>query len=161
MASLLTRRCLRSPPLLRHNHPTSFSLSSTNHRFLHVRSVSIFTGLGRLAGRTAGRGALGLGVGAGALTWAEYKVDGSSLFLPHCVRAKYTDSVHHRQVSRRAPSEHFPTSTTSSAAPTPSLPPPSPPPSTRPPTLQKRPSRPSPERRAVYGRTRRWGWNRG
>ncbi|GAA5939732.1 hypothetical protein JCM1841_003563 [Sporobolomyces salmonicolor] len=43
---------------------------------MHVRSVSIFTGLGRLAGRTAGRGALGLGVGAGALTWAEYKVDG-------------------------------------------------------------------------------------
>ncbi|GAA5879536.1 hypothetical protein JCM16303_003240 [Sporobolomyces ruberrimus] len=47
---------------------------STRH--LHIRSVSILSGLGRLAGRTAGRGALGLGVGAGALTWAEWKVDG-------------------------------------------------------------------------------------
>ncbi|GAA5905300.1 dynamin-related GTPase MGM1 [Sporobolomyces salmoneus] len=47
---------------------------STRH--LHIRSVSILSGLGRLAGRTAGRGVLGLGVGAGALTWAEWKVDG-------------------------------------------------------------------------------------
>ncbi|GAA5834722.1 hypothetical protein JCM5353_007438 [Sporobolomyces roseus] len=46
------------------------------NRHLHLRSVSILSGLGRLAGRTAGRGALGLGVGAGALTWAEWKVDG-------------------------------------------------------------------------------------
>ncbi|GAA5826008.1 hypothetical protein JCM11251_000089 [Rhodosporidiobolus azoricus] len=77
MASLLTRRLLRSPtPLLRHHHPPSASLAPSSLRHLHVRSVSIFTGLGRLAGRTAGRGALGLGVGAGALTWAEYKVDG-------------------------------------------------------------------------------------
>lgn len=45
-------------------------------RLLHVRSISVFSGIGKLAGRTAGRGALGLGVGAGALTWAEYKVDG-------------------------------------------------------------------------------------
>ncbi|KAL8287019.1 hypothetical protein RQP46_004025 [Phenoliferia psychrophenolica] len=43
---------------------------------MHVRSVSILSGIGKLAGRTAGRGALGLGVGAGALTWADYKVDG-------------------------------------------------------------------------------------
>ncbi|GAA6036513.1 hypothetical protein JCM8097_003542 [Rhodosporidiobolus ruineniae] len=77
MASLLSRRILRSPtPLLRHHHPTSSAFNSPSSRNLHVRSVSIFTGLGRLAGRTAGRGALGLGVGAGALTWAEYKVDG-------------------------------------------------------------------------------------
>ncbi|GAA5860145.1 hypothetical protein JCM8547_009201 [Rhodosporidiobolus lusitaniae] len=76
MASLLSRRVFSSSPLLRHTHPTSSSLSRGPHRLLHVRSVSIFTGLGRLAGRTAGRGALGLGVGAGALTWAEYKVDG-------------------------------------------------------------------------------------
>ncbi|GAA6007313.1 hypothetical protein JCM10207_001584 [Rhodosporidiobolus poonsookiae] len=64
----------RLSPLLRHHHPAPGTLAPA--RTLHVRSVSIFTGLGRLAGRTAGRGALGLGVGAGALTWAEYKVDG-------------------------------------------------------------------------------------
>ncbi|GAA5911480.1 hypothetical protein JCM5296_004084 [Sporobolomyces johnsonii] len=61
----------RAPLVLRHHH--AFTQPA---RQMHVRSVSIFTGLGRLAGRTAGRGALGLGVGAGALTWAEYKVDG-------------------------------------------------------------------------------------
>ncbi|BGP13399.1 hypothetical protein JCM10213_008558 [Rhodosporidiobolus nylandii] len=75
MVSPLLRTVRSSRPLLlRHHHPTSASLPYA--RQLHVRSVSIFTGLGRLAGRTAGRGALGLGVGAGALTWAEYKVDG-------------------------------------------------------------------------------------
>ncbi|GAA5975653.1 hypothetical protein JCM11641_003558 [Rhodosporidiobolus odoratus] len=71
---LLPRSTLLRSSLLRHHHPSPPSLTQSRH--LHVRSVSIFTGLGRLAGRTAGRGALGLGVGAGALTWAEYKVDG-------------------------------------------------------------------------------------
>ncbi|GAA5988977.1 hypothetical protein JCM10908_006254 [Rhodotorula pacifica] len=63
-------------PLLRHRHPLNNQQQLFAARNLHVRSVSIFTGIGRLAGRTAGRGALGLGVGAGALTWAEWKVDG-------------------------------------------------------------------------------------
>lgn len=49
---------------------------TTVNRLLHVRSVSVLSGIGKLAGRTAGRGVLGLGVGAGALTWAEWKVDG-------------------------------------------------------------------------------------
>lgn len=49
---------------------------TTANRLLHVRSVSVLSGIGKLAGRTAGRGALGLGVGAGALTWAEWKIDG-------------------------------------------------------------------------------------
>ncbi|BGP34425.1 mitochondrial dynamin GTPase Msp1 [Rhodotorula toruloides] len=75
-----TRARTRSPvlpfTLLRHPHPSTLAGAAFPARQLHVRSVSIFTGLGRLAGRTAGRGALGLGVGAGALTWAEWKVDG-------------------------------------------------------------------------------------
>ncbi|BGP42407.1 mitochondrial dynamin GTPase Msp1 [Rhodotorula kratochvilovae] len=78
MAALL-RHALRArlqPSLLRHHHPSALAAAALPARQLHVRSVSIFTGIGRLAGRTAGRGALGLGVGAGALTWAEYKVDG-------------------------------------------------------------------------------------
>lgn len=71
--SLLLRRASR-PTLFRHQplYPTT--------RLLHARSVSVFSGIGKLAGRTAGRGALGLGVGAGALTWAEWKVDGQSAF---------------------------------------------------------------------------------
>ncbi|GAA6013017.1 hypothetical protein JCM11491_000938 [Sporobolomyces phaffii] len=56
--------------------PWSAVAPARSTRHLHIRSVSILSGLGRLAGRTAGRGALGLGVGAGALTWAEWKVDG-------------------------------------------------------------------------------------
>ncbi|TNY17908.1 P-loop containing nucleoside triphosphate hydrolase protein [Rhodotorula diobovata] len=79
MAALL-RLATRTRPspssLLRHHHPSALASAALPARSLHVRSVSIFTGIGRLAGRTAGRGALGLGVGAGALTWAEYKVDG-------------------------------------------------------------------------------------
>ncbi|KAK4050082.1 mitochondrial dynamin GTPase Msp1 [Microbotryomycetes sp. JL201] len=51
-------------------------LTVLRHRAVHVRSVSILSGLGRLAGRTAGRGAIGLGVGAAGLSWAEWKVDG-------------------------------------------------------------------------------------
>ncbi|BGP57645.1 mitochondrial dynamin GTPase Msp1 [Rhodotorula sphaerocarpa] len=65
-----------SPHLLRHRHPLSHAFPTTPARTLHVRPVSILSGIGKLAGRTAGRGALGLGVGAGALTWAEWKVDG-------------------------------------------------------------------------------------
>ncbi|GAA5856768.1 hypothetical protein JCM9279_006109 [Rhodotorula babjevae] len=80
MAALLrlASRTRPAPSLLRHHHPPSSALASSAlpARSLHVRSVSILSGIGRLAGRTAGRGALGLGVGAGALTWAEYKVDG-------------------------------------------------------------------------------------
>ncbi|SCV67493.1 BQ2448_5104 [Microbotryum intermedium] len=53
-----------------------FAFAGGRRAQLHVRPVSILSGLGKLAGRTAGRGALGLGVGAGALTWAEWKVDG-------------------------------------------------------------------------------------
>lgn len=77
---MLRQACggLRSrPPLLRHRHPLSNQHQLYAARTLHVRSVSIFSGIGKLAGRTAGRGALGLGVGAGALTWAEWKVDGT------------------------------------------------------------------------------------
>ncbi|GAA6056947.1 hypothetical protein JCM3770_007158 [Rhodotorula araucariae] len=73
MAALL-RHSVRAR--LRHHHPAALAQAALPSRALHARSVSIFTGIGRLAGRTAGRGALGLGVGAGALTWAEYKVDG-------------------------------------------------------------------------------------
>ncbi|GJN93459.1 hypothetical protein Rhopal_006515-T1 [Rhodotorula paludigena] len=78
LAALLQRTSRSRLPgsLLRHHHPSTLAAAALPSRQLHVRSVSIFTGLGRLAGRTAGRGALGLGVGAGALTWAEYKVDG-------------------------------------------------------------------------------------
>ncbi|KAK4058297.1 mitochondrial dynamin GTPase Msp1 [Microbotryomycetes sp. JL221] len=45
-------------------------------RAVHVRSVSILSGIGKLAGRTATRGAIGLGVGAAGISWAEWKVDG-------------------------------------------------------------------------------------
>ncbi|GAA5995799.1 dynamin-related GTPase MGM1 [Rhodotorula paludigena] len=78
LAALLQRSPRSRLPgsFLRHHHPSTLAAAALPSRQLHVRSVSIFTGLGRLAGRTAGRGALGLGVGAGALTWAEYKVDG-------------------------------------------------------------------------------------
>jgi hypothetical protein len=62
-------------------------------RRLHVRSVSILSGLGKLAGRTAGRGVIGLGVGAGTLTWAEWKVDGVCFFAVCCFLAAGTDAL--------------------------------------------------------------------
>lgn len=96
MAALL-RLATRTRPspssLLRHHHPSALASAALPARSLHVRSVSIFTGIGRLAGRTAGRGALGLGVGAGALTWAEYKVDGP-LVLPVVCKSRDLTSAH-------------------------------------------------------------------
>lgn len=92
-----TRARTRSPVLpfthLRHPHPSTLAGAAFPARQLHVRSVSIFTGLGRLAGRTAGRGALGLGVGAGALTWAEWKVDGASLTRANWAYGRPADTI--------------------------------------------------------------------
>lgn len=70
MASLLLRR-MRPLPLRHSLHPTT--------RLLHVRSVSLFSGIGRLAGRTAGRATLGVGAGVGALTWADWKLEGQCI----------------------------------------------------------------------------------
>lgn len=53
-----------------------FQRAGVRRRLVHVRSVSVLSGLARLAGRTATRGIITVGVGAGAFTWAEYKVDG-------------------------------------------------------------------------------------
>lgn len=74
MSSTLFRLSHRSPSL-RAAHPTRLHGALPNRR-LHVRPISILGGVGRLAGRTAGRGVIGLGAGLGGLTWAEWKVDG-------------------------------------------------------------------------------------
>lgn len=71
--SALLRRANR-PSLLRHPHSRL-----TPSRNMHVRSVSLLSGILRLGGRTASRGVVTLGVGAGAVTYAEYKVDGESV----------------------------------------------------------------------------------
>ncbi|GAA5949234.1 hypothetical protein JCM3765_003339 [Sporobolomyces pararoseus] len=76
MVSALLLSRLGSPSLRRPLLSPSLAPLRSPSRHLHIRSVSILSGLGKIAGRTAGRGALGLGVGAGALTWAEWKVDG-------------------------------------------------------------------------------------
>jgi hypothetical protein len=71
---------LRRPSsLLSSSSSKSLPFVGRSTRHLHIRPISILSGIGRIAGRTAGRGALGLGVGAGALTWAEWKVDGKDL----------------------------------------------------------------------------------
>lgn len=76
VSPLLLSRCMRRPL-----SPSALARSTrSTNRHLHLRSISILSGLGRLAGRTAGRGVMGLGVGAGALTWAEWKVDGKGSF---------------------------------------------------------------------------------
>ncbi|KAI5477265.1 dynamin GTPase [Pseudohyphozyma bogoriensis] len=70
-------RQLTSPRVrLRHSNLLLQQRATLPRQHLHVRSVSVLSGISKLAGRTAGRGALGLGLGAGALTWADQKVDG-------------------------------------------------------------------------------------
>ncbi|SCZ93421.1 BZ3500_MvSof-1268-A1-R1_Chr6-3g08649 [Microbotryum saponariae] len=82
MSILLRRGGQHLRPSLLHRVPlgtpvgSGFAFVGGRRAQLHVRPVSILSGLGKLAGRTAGRGVVGLGVGVGGLTWAEWKVDG-------------------------------------------------------------------------------------
>lgn len=63
-------------------------------RMLHVRSISFFTPLGRVAGRLAGRTALGVGAGAGTIAFADYKLKS---VLPSCPSSRLSADTRHAQ----------------------------------------------------------------
>ncbi|KAM0747082.1 hypothetical protein T439DRAFT_306023 [Meredithblackwellia eburnea MCA 4105] len=75
MSALLARGIRRNGLAQLQRHQQHFARAPPT-RLVHIRSVSILSGIAKLAGRTAGRTAVGLGVGAGAVSFADMKIEG-------------------------------------------------------------------------------------